>query len=154
MYYKLQRAALIFINDEGQILLIHRKKQFKEYYVFPGGTVEYEETVEEAALREAKEETSFDIELGPLFFQTSERTNKEHFFFLVKSYSGTLKLGEPEISQQNEHNQYIFEWKSIQAMRSLQIVPAAIKKQFDSLQKLVESEVKLRKSNEKVNEIV
>lgn len=54
----------IIIEKNGKILLIKRnKKPFKNFWVIPGGHVEYGETVEKAAEREAKEETGLKIKL-------------------------------------------------------------------------------------------
>ena len=55
----------IFIFDENtDFILIKRKNDpFKNHWALPGGFVEYGETVETAAIREAKEETNIDVEL-------------------------------------------------------------------------------------------
>ena len=54
----------IIIQRDSQILLVERKKDpFKGHFVFPGGFVNEGEKVEDAALREVKEETSLSVEL-------------------------------------------------------------------------------------------
>ena len=54
---------LLIEGPEG-VLLIRRKNQpFKGYWALPGGFVEDGETCEQAAVREAKEETGLNIEL-------------------------------------------------------------------------------------------
>ena len=58
----------IFIyNEEYDFILIKRKNEpYKDCWALPGGFVEYGECVEDAAIREAKEETSIDVKLEEL----------------------------------------------------------------------------------------
>ncbi|MEM5766502.1 MAG: NUDIX hydrolase [Candidatus Aenigmatarchaeota archaeon] len=63
----------IIIEDGGKILLVKRKiKPFKDKWVLPGGHLEENETVEEAAMRETKEETSLDVKLNGILGVYSE----------------------------------------------------------------------------------
>ncbi len=52
----------IIIEVEGGIVLIQRKNP-PYGWALPGGFLDYGESLEEAAVREAKEETSLDVEL-------------------------------------------------------------------------------------------
>jgi len=54
------RVSAIILKDD-KILLIHRKKNGEEYWVFPGGGVEDTETPEQGIIREVKEETGLDV---------------------------------------------------------------------------------------------
>lgn len=57
-------AVDALIIYRGKIVLINRKNPpFEGSYALPGGFVEVGETVERAAVREAREETGLDIEL-------------------------------------------------------------------------------------------
>lgn len=52
----------IIIEIDGGVVLIERKNP-PHGWAIPGGFVDYGESLEEAAAREAKEETSLDIEI-------------------------------------------------------------------------------------------
>lgn len=56
----------IFDDDLNFILIKRKNDPYKDYWAIPGGFVEYGETVENAAVREAKEETHIDVELKDL----------------------------------------------------------------------------------------
>lgn len=58
-------AADVIAEIGDRIVLIERKN-FPFGWALPGGFVEFGETVEQAAIREAKEETSLDVELRAL----------------------------------------------------------------------------------------
>ena len=67
-------TADIFIFDDAlNFILIKRKNDpFKGHWALPGGFVDYGESVENAAVREALEETSIDVELIDLVGVYSE----------------------------------------------------------------------------------
>ncbi len=58
-------AADVIAEIGNRIVLIERKN-FPEGWAIPGGFVDFGETVEQAAIREAKEEISLEVELRAL----------------------------------------------------------------------------------------
>ncbi|CAA9458214.1 MAG: Nudix hydrolase family protein [uncultured Rubrobacteraceae bacterium] len=55
---------IVIPDGEGRVLLIQRASEpFRGSWALPGGFVDVGETVEEAAVREAREETGLDVEL-------------------------------------------------------------------------------------------
>ena len=52
----------IIIEVEAQGIILIKRKNYPHGWALPGGFVDYGETVEEAAAREAKEETSLELE--------------------------------------------------------------------------------------------
>lgn len=116
------RAVGIVIKD-GKILLMHRLKNGREYYVFPGGGVEENENFEEALKREMMEELGVEISGQKLLFEFENELqgrdnvqltgNPNEHYFLIKNFSGEPELGGPEKEMMNEQNQYYLEWLNI-----------------------------------------
>ena len=52
----------IIIEMENQAVVLIRRKNYPHGWALPGGFVDYGETVEQAAVREAREETSLQME--------------------------------------------------------------------------------------------
>jgi len=77
----------IFIfNENHEFILIKRKNDpFKDSWALPGGFVDYGESTEDAAIREAKEETSIDVELERLFnvYSEPDRDPRRHTVSIV-----------------------------------------------------------------------
>ena len=61
IHEKIDFTVAIFIVHDGRILLIHHRKLGK--WLPLGGHIELDEDPEQAALREAKEESGLDVEL-------------------------------------------------------------------------------------------
>ena len=82
-----------FDIDNQKFILIKRKNNpYKDHWALPGGFVDYGESTESAAIREAKEETSIDIELIKLFNVYSEpnRDPRGHTVTVVYLAKGDL----------------------------------------------------------------
>lgn len=82
--------------EEGVILVKRAKEPFKDKYAIPGGHVEGNETVEGAAVREAKEETGLDIEIKKILGVYSEprRDPRGHYVsvvYICKKLGGELR---------------------------------------------------------------
>ncbi|MDD2644390.1 MAG: NUDIX hydrolase [Methanobacteriaceae archaeon] len=86
----------IFIyNENKDFILIKRKNNpFKDCWAFPGGFVDYGETTENAAIREAKEETSIDVNLKKQFKVYSDplRDPRGHTITVVYLAEGDMNM--------------------------------------------------------------
>ena len=81
---------------DGFVFVRRANEPYKGFWALPGGIVEYGETVEEAAVREAREETGLEVRLLGLVGVYSEpsRDPRGHYVsiaFLAEPVSGELK---------------------------------------------------------------
>jgi len=90
----------IIIEIEGEIVLIRRRNP-PYGWALPGGFVEIGETIESAAIREAKEETSLDVELKRQFHTYSDpkRDPRHHSIstVFVAGANGTPKAADDAV---------------------------------------------------------
>ena len=90
----------IFIFDDNfNFILIKRKNDpYKDCWALPGGFVEYGESVESAAVREAKEETSIDVELKDLVnvYSKPDRDPRGHTITIAFTAKGNFSDGKAD----------------------------------------------------------
>ncbi|SKB13429.1 ADP-ribose pyrophosphatase [Planktothrix sp. PCC 11201] len=91
------------------IVLIERKNP-PFGWAIPGGFVDYGESVETAAIREAKEETGLDIELIEQFYVYSDpsRDPRQHTLSVV--FLATA-IGEPQAADDAKHLELFEPWR-------------------------------------------
>jgi 8-oxo-dGTP diphosphatase len=93
------RVAVI-VELGSRVLLALHERDGREYWVFPGGRLEYGETLEECARRELKEEANIDVRIGPLLYvsdRTSGKRQDVNLFFQGCLEEGEIRLGnDPE----------------------------------------------------------
>jgi len=90
------------VIDEGKILLVRHRKGNRQYWVLPGGRLEYGETFKECGVRELKEETGLDVEIQDFLF-LSEAIAPDRSRHIVNVYlsakvvGGTMRLGNEPV---------------------------------------------------------
>jgi ADP-ribose pyrophosphatase len=87
-------GAVVF-NDRDEILLIKRgKAPHYGRWMIPGGTLEWGETLEQAAVREVREETGIEIEIET-FVEIIEAINpgESGFHFVIMDYAANAVGG-------------------------------------------------------------
>jgi 8-oxo-dGTP pyrophosphatase MutT (NUDIX family) len=129
IHEKIDFTVAIFVVHEGKVLLIHHRKLDK--WLPLGGHIELDEDPEQAALREAREESGFEVELlgerppttepgtraliGPRFLDI-HRINETHehigMIYWARPKGGALALAEAE-----HHD---IRWCSAEDLESLQ----------------------------------
>ena len=115
MKRKTSAGCVIFYGkwQDVEYLLLYRKASpgHREFWGFPRGEVEPNETEQETARREVKEETSLDAKILPefkhelefFFKEKGELVRKKNIFFVGQVETKDVKLSK-------EHN--AFEWFS------------------------------------------
>ena len=88
-------STIALIDDENKILIGKRPvgKVFENLWEFPGGKVKKNETVEQALIRETKEEINIDISkncIAPLVFSTYKSVNVNIIILLFVSRKWNL----------------------------------------------------------------
>ncbi len=137
------RASAIIISKR-HILLIHRFRKVREYYVFPGGHIEPGESAEEACSREVLEETGLHVAWMQAAFDFLVEARMARFFF-VQVHPGTLALGGPEINKQNAENRYLLEWVPLAGIGTIPLQPVLVR---DALVKVLSEDGPVREASD------
>lgn len=126
-------AHALVVNKENKVLVMKRAEcnDYKPLtWDIPGGTVEVGETVEEALIRELKEETGIEIKpLHPIYaYSNLSQLPKRQTVQLVYAceYKGGNVILNPE-----EHEEY--KWIDYPEIRNLECIPflAGLLETFD-----------------------
>jgi len=104
--YKEVVSALIIQNGKALLMRRAAHETFPGAYELPGGTVEENETHQQAITREIFEETSLPVTviralLGSFEFPSQSDTNARNFVYLTEIEEGAVVLSE-------EHDDYLF----------------------------------------------
>ena len=133
------RVAGIIPMGDGYALMhrvgVIKRKDYQEYYTFPGGGLEEGETLEDGVIREIKEEFGINVEVvKKLYEMKSEKFNQKEYFFLCKYIDGKFGTGEgPEFSNDPKYidsGKYIPEIISKEKVKEIILLPTEIKDKF------------------------
>ena len=122
---------------EGGFAFMHRKdvikrKDYQEYYTFPGGGLEEGETPEEGTIREIKEEFGINVKIVKKLYETySEKFNQREIFYLCTYIDGEFGTGDgPEFNNDPKYidsGKYIPEIVKKEDVESTLLLPTEIK---------------------------
>ena len=106
-----------------------------DYYTFPGGGKEENETLEEGTIREIKEEFGINVEvIEKIYEMDNSEQNKKEYFFLCKYIDGEFGTGTgPEYSGNPEYSHrgiYKPEIVSKQDVEKITLLPFEIRDKF------------------------
>lgn len=91
-------AGTIFTLDGGIVLLKRGVEPAMGKWVFPGGYVDRGESVQEAAVRETREESQIDVQLGPLLDVYSySRSPNVIVVYTADAVGGELAAGDESV---------------------------------------------------------
>ena len=133
------RVAGIIPIEDG-IALMHRKdvikrKDFQEYYTFPGGGLEEGESLEEGTIREIKEEFGIDVKIiKKLYEMQSEKFDQFEVFFLCEYLKGEFGTGNgPEFSNDPKYadsGKFLPEIIKSENIKNILLLPGEIKEKL------------------------
>ena len=115
-YKKLHLARCVILNENGELLLLHRNTSIRKQWETPGGKIENDEDAQKAAEREIEEELGVEIEivkkLGKRDF-IEDKYVMTYTWYQAKVLSGELKIMETEKFDDLKY----FSWKKLQDMK-------------------------------------
>jgi 8-oxo-dGTP diphosphatase len=123
---KKNRATAIIIRN-GKLLLIHRQKPGRDYYVLPGGGVDLEESFEETCIREVREETGLDV-LALRLVSRYITLEKEENYYFTKVTPAEPVLGGAEAERQSPEDSYTFVWVEAAQLENLNLLPGVARR--------------------------
>ena len=109
---------------------MHRKKDGKEYWVFPGGHTEENETPEETLRREIWEESSLRVtKVYRMYPYTHDSNGIRECFFTCEVEAGEPRVHSSGTEKNTRRDRYNPEWVAMSKAKKLtNLYPEAIKR--------------------------
>ncbi|MGG0719205.1 NUDIX domain-containing protein [Robertmurraya massiliosenegalensis] len=129
MPYHIRVRACALIIENNSILLVEFNDHRGIHYNLPAGGVEPNESIIEAVKREAKEEASIDVEVGPLamVYEYAPHLNEQKYGSvqsLQLMFECKIKDGStPQMPANPDPNQTGVKWISLDDLHSIELYP-------------------------------
>lgn len=127
-------GAIIF-NREGKVFLARRGKDARnerDKWEFPGGSVEFNESLEQALVREINEEYGFEVEVRELLDVVNHIIPAEKQHWVSPTFICGVKSGTPVIREPHKCDE--IGWFAIDEIPENELTTAS-KKSLESLKK-------------------
>lgn len=120
------RAGIILIEN-GQVALIERHRQGRHYFAFPGGGIDDNETPEQTAIRESKEELGIEVKLKRKVAEYVFRGYRQ-YYFLAEVTGGEFGTGSGEEYRDYDPIHGTFEpiWMPLEDVTVKNVLPPAL----------------------------
>lgn len=95
-------VGVVLVDRQGRVFMAQRGPKAKNergLWEFPGGAVEFGESLEQALAREMKEEYGIDIEVGDLLDVVDHILPDERQHWVSPTFMGKIVAGEPCIKE-------------------------------------------------------
>jgi ADP-ribose pyrophosphatase YjhB (NUDIX family) len=117
---KWEKTVGIIITKENKILMVKRGEEpFKGTWTLPGGHIEKDESDSEAAIREAKEETS--LKINPKYFGSYEESFEELGWFAIVSIFEAKTVKDFDSSKVDKKEVLDIGWFSVEEITDLRV---------------------------------
>lgn len=123
--------ARVIIKDNNKILLV--KNPGKDFWHVPGGGMEENENIYNCAIRESKEETGLNIELGNMLYTQELHDSETKTIHFEMFFLASLKPGEvfnPKHKDEDPDGVTDIKWFSRKELQSITVYPERLKNDF------------------------
>lgn len=123
------RAGIIIYNPNIQsLLLIHRIKDNRDYYVIPGGGQNSGEAALQTAQREIAEELGWNIPQQDLTaaFTIQDQDRQESYFLYQTAKTATPSIQGKEKERSIANNRYLPCWVPLKQIQNINLQPSSL----------------------------
>ena len=113
-------VGAIIVNKKGELFLAKRGREARNEsgkWEFPGGGVEFGDTLKDTLKREMREEYGIEIEPGKLLDVCDHIISAEHQHWVSPSFICSLTKGEPKILEPHKCEE--IGWFSVEEIKTM-----------------------------------
>ena len=110
-------CGAVILNEKNQVLLLKRSNTARNkpgHWTIPGGEVEFGERVEEALVREVKEEVGVRVEIIKLLSLTNDLIPEAEQHWVSNQFLCKIVEGIPENKEPGKHDE--LQWWDVHAL--------------------------------------
>lgn len=122
------RASAIIYNSDKTKVLLFKVEDGRDYFLLPGGRIEFNEDSKSAIKREIKEELDYDIDFKSCsiqenFIKHNDTITTQYCFVYKGIYNGVINDDKIECC---DHDNQSFYWINIDEINNYKILPMSL----------------------------